>query len=108
MWYLNEYVQVSQANESGEKVIVPAFSTPELIDDIREKVDWNITFWKNADFICRVDSYNKRDDRQKAKHLMDANWLELTSDHEVHHAGDNILEVVKKSIHQWLSHKLKR
>jgi hypothetical protein len=41
---LEEHVRVSQADESGDRIIIPAFSIPELIDDIKEKADGNLTF----------------------------------------------------------------
>ena len=104
---LEEHVRVSQADESGDRIIIPAFSIPELIDDIREKADGNLTFWKNSIANYEINNVDY-DYRNKVRYLMSLEWKELPKDYDVHHAGGELVEVVKRSIHQGISHARKR
>jgi len=78
-------VRVSQADESGERVIVPAFSVSELIDDIKEKADGNLTFCKNSIANYKINNVEYKY-RKKVKRIMSSEGRELPKDYDVHHS----------------------
>jgi hypothetical protein len=109
MLWLEEFVRVWQADESGERVIVPAYSVEGLIDDIKERQNWNLTFWNNAIHEVELDKYRNRwDDRHNTKYILSLRGKEIPEWYDCHHAGNNIIEVVESSIHQGIEHRLKK
>ena len=79
MGWLDRYIRIEQADESWSRIIIPAYSVEWLIDDIREDVNWNLTFGMNAIHKIQLDKYRDTHvhtwiDRQHAKYILECAW----------------------------------